>query len=472
VLAPIPESDLRWTDPRLRGAWWAILAAALVALVFLPKSITNNDEYYYAGEAYTLAHGRLTPQPGDPLLVPLEPPAQAFRYPVAWPAVLALGRLVSLRGLYIVALLVHLSGAAAVARMLVRRGAPSALTVAYLFHPAMWIYSRTLLSDIPATAALLIAMDAWENRATKTSSVALGFCSAVRLANVTTVAGFLLSAVGPSPGNVRRRFGDLTTLVLGVAAFFVVQMLVNHTLGNYWLVSTYAKQGAAMFTGSMIPENVLLYVAGLALLPPFSLVFALARPRRVDRWALLGIPVLLAYLPISFHNVSPSLVETLVGGQRYILPVHATLLVATAGIWSTAPMLGRPWLPIGAGVIFGVVGCLLMTRLEKRHGAAAAAVAACHPDVLGYNMYANRVAGSVEARTYRLAEPPYRGLDADVLVIAPGLLTNQPGASVDWATRPPHLDGATCRQVGDYVIYDFSGRCPPRGDLCRPEGRP
>jgi hypothetical protein len=244
-------------------------------------------------------------------------------------------------------------------------------------------------------------------------------------------------------------------------------MLVNHTLGGYWLVSTYAKVGASMFTGDMIFENLLLYLGGLTLLPPFSLFFAAARPRRVDRWALVGLPVLLAYLPISFHNVSPNMLETLVGGQRYILPVHATLLVATARIWSTAPVLRRSWLPIAAGVVIAIGGCLAMARLEMRHGTAAAAVAACHPDVLAYNLHANRVAGSVEVGTYRLAEPPYQGLGADVLVIAPGPQSNQPGASTDWTGAPPHLEGATCRLFGTYAVYDFTGRCPPRGEPCR-----
>src|SRR2546423_9372739 len=105
MLATLPDSQVAWTDPRLRGAWLALLAAAVIALAFLPKSLTNNDETYYAGEAYTLAHGRVAPQPGDPLPLAAETPAQAMRYPVAWPAVLALGRLISIRAMYLVALI-------------------------------------------------------------------------------------------------------------------------------------------------------------------------------------------------------------------------------------------------------------------------------------------------------------------------------------------------------------------------------
>jgi len=439
-------------------------AAAIVALLFLPRSFTNNDEYYYAGQAYTVAHGRVAPQPGDPLLVPLYAPARAFRYPVAWPAVLSVARLVSIRAMYVLVLCIHLLGGAAIARMLLRRGAPSVLSAAYLFHPVFWIYSRTLLSDLPSTAAMLIAMDAWENRTSRTAAAgALGFVGAARIANLTVLGGFGL-AVMPE---TRRRIADVTALVLGVLAFWLVQILVNRTLGEYWLVSPYAKTGALMLSGRMIVENAALYIGGLALLPPFSLVFAVARPRRVDRWAWIAVVVVVAHLPISWHNASSSMLETLVGGQRYAMPAHAALLVATAGIWSGVPILRREWLSIAAGLAIAVIGCLAMARLEKRHRLAAEAVADCHPDTIAYNRFANRIAGSVPARSYVLVEQaPRERVNWDVLVLAPSFQSNQPGFSGGWDGGIPRVDGATCRQVGAYAIYDFTGRCPPRGEPC------
>jgi hypothetical protein len=464
MLVDLPEDRVAWSDPRLRAGFGVLLLAAVIALTLLPRAVTNNDEFYYAGQAYTLAHGRLAPQAGDPLPVPEESPAQAFRYPVAWPAVLAIGRVFSFGAMYVVALLVHLLGAAAVARLLVRRGAPSWLVAAYVFHPVLWIYSRTLLSDVPATAALMIAMDAWENRGRTSAAGALGFSAGVRLANVTTVFGFGLATLK----DVRRRSRDVVSLVLGAAAFWLVQMLVNHTLGGYWLVSTYAQQGAGMLNGGMALENLALYVAGLAFLPPFSLLVALARPRRVDRWAWLAAVVVAVYVPVSFHNVSPNLLETLVGGQRYVLPAHAALLVATARIWSTAPALRRAWLPVAAGVVVAIVGALAGQRLERRHRLAAMAVSACHPGTLGFNRYANRVAGSVDATRYQLTsdDAPTARQGWDVLVLAPGFQSHMPGFSSDWPIPPPRIPGGDCRRVGPYAIYDFTGRCPPQGEPC------
>jgi hypothetical protein len=447
----------------MRGAWAAIFAAALVAMAFLPTSFTNHDEYYYGGQAYTLSKGRLTPQPTDPLFGPLSPPANAFRYPIAWPAVLALGRLVSIRAMYLVALAVHLVGGVAVARMLVRRGGPSALTAAYLFHPVFWIYSRTLMSDGPTTAALLIAMDAWENRSSRVAAGALGFAGAVRLANVTALAGFGLGILGES----RRRFADIAGLLLGVGAFWSVQLLVNHTLSGHWLMSSYAAQGAGMFNGKMATENIVLYVCGLALLPPFSLICALAHPRRVDRWVWIAVTVVVAYVPVSYHNVSASILETLVGGQRYVMPAHAALLISTARLWSGVPLFRRPWLPIGAGIVVAVVVCLRMAPIERRHSLAASAVASCHPEWLAYSREANLVAGSVEARSYQaFDEIPSQRSNWDVAILTPGYQGNQPGFSSPWLSAPPSIPGAECRLIGVYAIYDFTGHCPPQGQPC------
>jgi hypothetical protein len=456
-LVPFPEAAVAWRDPRLRGGWFAIAAAAIVAFVFLPTSFTNNDEYYYAGQAYTLTQGRLAPALGDPLLLPEETPEQAFRYPVAWPAALAAGRVVGIPGMYVVALIAHLLGGAAAARLLVRRGVPSAFAAAYLFHPVCWIYSRTLLSDVPATAMLLFAMDAWENRKDVSAGASLGFAAGMRLANVFVVFGFGLAVLS----QLRRRLAGVASLIVGVVAFSIVQMVVNRILGGYWLVSRYATQGAGMFTGSMVFENAALYLGGLALLPPFPLVAALVRPKRVDRWAWVAIVTVAVYLPISFHNVSPNLLETLVGGQRYVLPAHAALMVATAGTWSSVRVLRVPWLPVAAGVVLAVGASLAMRRIENRHRPAVQFIRACGPHRLAYNRFANRVAGSVAARSYRVVpNAAGAGSDWDVMVLAPGYLSNQPGFATGWEGPPPELAGARCYRSGLYAIYDATGRCP------------
>jgi hypothetical protein len=456
----LPREPIRWQDPRLRGAWWALLTAAVVACAFLPGGLTINDEYFYAGQAYLLAHGRIAAHVADPLGLPGQSLAEAFRYPFAWPLVLALGRTISLRAMYVAALTMHLCGGAALARMLVRRGILSVAVGVYLFHPVFWTYSRTLMSDVPATAALLVAMDAWENRTRSSMAAALGFASVARITGIVSVLGFAF-ALGRAAS---RR--ELLLCALGITAFWGVQCSITAALGN-GLLSPYASAQTGFISSGLLLENGLLYLGGLALLPPFSLGMAVWRRALVDRWAWLGAVVVLAYLPVAYHERSLRIVETLVGGQRYVMAAHAALLIATARVWGRAPMFRHTWPVLAIGAACGVFGSLAVSRLEQRHRPAIEAVRACHPNELAYDTYSNRIAGSVESRSYHAITWP-RSVDPawDVLVLAPGFQSNQPGYSSSWNDGPPRIPGAQCSLVGPYAIYDFRGRCRRHGEAC------
>ena len=460
----LPHERISLRDPRLRAGWLVLLLAALVAACFLPRSITNSDEYYYAGQAYVLAQGRIVPQLGDPLPLPDVAPAEAFRYPVTWPALLSLARLISFRAMYAFAFLVHLLGAVAVMRMLVRRGAHASLVAFYVFHPALLVYARTLMSDMPAVAALMIAMDAWENGTVPLSAAGLGLASGMRFATASALLGFGLA----TRHEWRRRDLAALMLALGVALFLAVQAVTNQVLAGSAVASPYVAAAPMLFGTRLLFENFGLYLAGLALLPPFPLIVALSGPEKVDRWSLLAVVVVLGALPISFHNVSTSLLETLVGGQRYVLPAHAALLISTARVWSRwLPSVRRSW-AISAAVAMGVVGCLAMTRLEDRYRSATEQLASCGRARVAYNYDAHRIAGSVEAAEYFMLadESAAAATSWDALVLAPSPQSNQPGFGGGWESSPPRIDGARCVRVGAYAIYDRSGHCSLHGEAC------
>lgn len=461
VLAP-PRASIRWLDRRLRGAYAAMLVAAAVACAFLPDSLTVRDEYFYAGQAFVLAHGRSLPVAGDPLELPGESPGAAFRYPMAWPSVLALARMISWRAMYVMSLIVHLLGAAAFARMLVRRQIASVAVVVYLFHPVLWIYSRTLMSDVPATAALLIAMDAWENRACLPLGAALGFATCARLTGFAPLLGFVCS--------VGRAFHarELLAIAVGVTGLSALQLWFNAHAHGSAFTSPYASSVLEYVSSASLLHNSALYLAGLMLLPPWSLAFSLWG-RRCDRWAVLALIVTLAFLPVANYDRSARWLETLVGGQRYVIPAHVALAIATAGIWGRLALFQRSWLVLGLGALCGVTGAVAMARLEQRHRPAVEVVRACRPRVLAYDSYADRIAGSVVAAEYRAVSRPER-LDPrwDVLILAPGVISNRPGYEASWHAGPPHFAGARCGLVGDYAIYDLKASCPAFERPCRP----
>jgi hypothetical protein len=416
----LPEEAIRWRDPRLRPAWAALLLAAALGLLFLPRVLTNSDEIYYAGQARTMLRGRLVPVAGDPLPVVPGEEAAAVKVPPGWPAVLMLGG--GLRGMFVVALLVHLLGAAAAARMLLRRGAPPVLVVAYLFHPSLFVYSHTLMSDVPMTAALVVAADAWENRRKGAWAVAAAIL--LRFAGVVAAAGMALAA--------RPRLRMLIPAGIAVAALFAF----NHAVHGTWTFTTpRAQAGFELLGAGGLAENLLLYGGGLLLLPPFPLVWVVLRRRDVDRWALAALPIVLFFLCYNYHDRSPRWWETLVGGQRLILPAHALLMMATARVWSAPVLFRRSGLLLAAGLAAGVAGSLAMRQLAAPYRPVVDALAGCRR--IGFDAESARVALSVPAGEYHLMPA-----DVDAAVLSDRAVTHSAGdiptfSVVGSCQRPP-----------------------------------
>lgn len=323
----------------MRGGWLAVAFAVAVALVRPPGVLLNGDEYFYAGQATTIAHGRLVPVDGDGLGVPLQLPANAVKYPPGWPVLLAAGRVFSVRAMWAVALLAHLVGGLAIARMLVRRGLPSWGNAVWLFHPSAWLYARTLMSDAPAAAGLLVAMDAWENRDRYLAAAALAIAPAMRIANMLLLAGFAL-AVTPE---IRRRKWDAAVATGGVLLGFGAYLAANYAATGQWISSPYASANTGLIGSRMLLGNAILYACGLALLPPFPLVWMILDRRGLGRWAIAALPLALFLLLYGYHDVGGSVVETLVGGQRLLLPAIAVLIAATVGSWGAQPWVLRGW---------------------------------------------------------------------------------------------------------------------------------
>ncbi len=459
----VAEVSISWLDRRLRGGWLGIVLAAAVALSFLPTSIVNGDEYFYAGQALTLARGRIVPADGDGLPVPQLPAAAAFKYPIGWPMLLAPARLVSFRAMFVVTLLAHLAGGAAVARILVRRGLPSWLNAVYLFHPVAWLYSRTLMSDAPATAALLVAIDAWENRDRIACAIALGLAPAMRLANLIALAGFG-AAVLPE---AKRRWRDVAAAGVSVAAFVGLQVAVTHHLAGGFFSTPYAASIGRLLDGAMAIDNALLYSAGLLFLPPFSLFWAIARRGTVDRWAAAAVPVLVFFVAYAFHDAAANPLHTLVGGQRLVLPAHAALLVATCRAWAAwRPFRMRSFV-LAAGVAAGVVGCLAMRTLEQRYAPAVEVLRECKARRIAYNTNAHRVALSLDADEYRLVDGRDPARLGDLVILGKRFETNRPqSAEPEQQLTRYSFPGARCRELGNYVVWDLGGRCPEFGRPC------
>ena len=464
MLRPQPIQTIPWCDPRLRAGFLALLVAALLSLAMLPREVINSDEYIYAGEARILLHGRLLPVPGDPF--PGENGAADFegpRYPVGWPLVLSIGALWNFRTMFVLSIVAHLIGGATMARMMVRRGLPSILCAIWLFHPLFWSFSRTLMSDVPAVALLLVAMDSWENRGAKTSASALGYSFLVRASAPLTTAGFALAVLA----DWRRKKRALLILGLGVMIGLMLLLATNTIKHGHPFRSTYSATNQSFFSLHAVAENAWIYGLALLAIPPFPLLCLILRPRSCDRWVWVALPVVAVFLFYGYRDVSPRFLENLLGGQRLILAAHAALLISSAEVWSRIPLIRFAPVILVLGALAAVGHHFAVRHLDQRYGPATDAVAACRPVKILYNHYASRVALSTDAKSFYLMhdEPP--SVQPDVAIVSLHQLTNRFATSntfkiPSWLLSHP----GRCQRHGEFYIFDLAGRCPQTGEAC------
>ncbi len=447
----------------MRPGWLAVLSAAALYLTLFPKGLVNADEYHYAGQGYALAHGRFLPVVGDPLPVVPGQEGAAVRFPLGWPLALAVARPLGFRAMYLLPMLFHLAAGAAFARLMVRRGLPAWANVVYLFHPVLWGLSRTIMSDVPAVGLLVVAVDAWEAGRSWLPGALLAYGMLMRMGALLAGAGFALAVLGDLKREPRR----LTGLAVPVALAAGIHVTLNHIVAGHLLASPYVQRVLPLLDGSKFGEHLLLYVAGLAVLPPFSLAALVLRARHADRWWVGMVPVLAFFLPYAYHDESPRFLETLVGAQRLVLPAHAFLMVGTARAWGSLAM-PRMRLPIvGAGLALAVLAALALDRIRAPYEEVAKVVSACRPKRIGHDYGAGRVVAGVDARRWRYLDgSDPRGQD-DVVVIARGPVTNRVSNPEPWFSCPElvpyqHL----CRAVGRFEVYDLAGRCGAIGKSC------
>jgi hypothetical protein len=462
ILRPIPERVVPWSDKRLRGAWVVLGVAAIAALAFLPKTVLSGDEVFYAGQARTLLHGRLLPRGGDPI------PARVGLYPPGWPAALALGAVFGFRGMFVVALAVHLAGAAAVARILVRRDLPAVGAAVYLFHPVFWNLSRTLMSDAPTTAMFVIAIDGWEQRRILQSAIGVFATLATRLAAVFALGGLALAVL---PRVKARRRECAWLVATGILAVGVL-LLANLVAYGDPLQSPYAANNGRHFDLHYILDNGPLYLAGALLIPPFPLALLLWRPRLCDRWVLAALPILAILSAYYFHDRSARPLEALVVGQRLVASAHAALIVGTAGVWGELRAFRSVPLIASGGAVAAVVQILMARHAYQKYEPALAAINGCAPSRIAYNWNAAKVALSADADEY-FDIAKYDPFASDVLVFSDRSPTNQGIEMPLDSPVPPALRAANarCGRVGEFSIFFLSEKCtvPGYATPCNPE---
>lgn len=334
----------------MQGRYWLIACIGLYAalyLVFYPPIYTSVDESANFGMASLLRHGILLPgQAGQALSMSVPGPhGPVFRFPIGFPAVLALVSVVGAWAFYLVNPVLHMAATWAFAKILRAMGVPEKLAVLYLLYPGFVLYQRTLFSDGFAASLTTLSLY-FLVRGPVRETVAAGACLGLALLSRSTswmVA--LVVGAGVLAAAWRFRRSDMTWkgragwFFMGMAPFLILNGLYNaYTLGSpfrsAYSLDTLSLENLWKFGPTMALSLLLIY-PGMLLAPLFY---------RGPYWrgglvaTTAVVLIACAYNEPTYGNTR---LETLVSVTRQILPVMPFYLLAFCGL--LGPLMLKPW---------------------------------------------------------------------------------------------------------------------------------
>ena len=296
---------------------------AVSFVVFYPATFAILDEDAYVTQAYLFRTGRITyddaPVSAPRLSVTMVSGRTVGKYAPGNALLLLPFTWLGWRALFLSGLVMAILGTL-ILREILRLLSPETdptWSMLYLLYPTVVLFSRTLMSDLPATTAVLAAT--WlvlrQGRAVLASGLALGFACLVRYTNAIFIPVLFVILMSRTDRRGRTALVWILGLVPGLACVLAY--------------NSYAFGGPLRFpmylTGHFAPwyfwRNLGYYAVNLLLLYPLMLLAPLATGRK--RILTLGLPaaaVVTLYCFFSYIYNPPSLPLRLAIGTRYLLP--------------------------------------------------------------------------------------------------------------------------------------------------------
>ena len=355
-------------------AFWAV---AFIA--FYPRVFAIVDEDAYLTHAYLFRTGHLTYErssiPAPHMTVETDG-RLASKYPPGMGFLLLPFTFAGWRVTFAVGLLMALAGTALLA-LILRRVAPEAdpaWALLWLYYPAVTLYSRTLMSDLPAAVLVLAAFHALVRGRRFAAGLAVGAAVLIRYSNGMLAVVFVavimavgaMESIGPNARGPKGQKRDSYGVRLRRAVTFGFGLLpgILLALGYNW----YCYGGPFSFpmylTGEFAPgfflRNMVYYGRGLLLAYPLMLIAPLLVLRR---WRVaIAVPayaVLAFYSFFSYIHESPGLAEQVTAGLRYLLPGIGFFILALALLLGQVEVRLRG----GRGLKYALLGLALVVSI-------------------------------------------------------------------------------------------------------------
>lgn len=330
--------------------WIGVLVYVAIFLVFYPRITAIVDENAYLTQAFLFKSTKLAydeesiPRPiltfdmreaGGHIVSKYPPGNSLWLVPflhlgLGWRGVFLSGLMCALLGTWLIALIL---------RQIVPESDPR-WALLYLFYPTVVVFSRTIMSDLPATTGVigsfyfLLRGNLWVLLA----GWLLGVSALFRYPLVVLVIPFLVILFLH-----KRRFNEVALFLLGLLPPLLGFLLYNrYAFGSFIHIPMWPTD---RFGVEFIPHHLLFYSLPLLVWYPLMLVSPLLAPKNYRLMLSLPPLILLSfYSTFSFTPATKNLLEQVVIGLRYLLPALPFFIISFA--------LGLERMPLNSFISF------------------------------------------------------------------------------------------------------------------------
>ncbi|MEO0205193.1 MAG: hypothetical protein ABIL22_00785, partial [candidate division WOR-3 bacterium] len=197
---------------------------------------------------------------------------------------------------------------------------PRHYALLFLFHPSFLLYSRTIMSDLPSTIFSLLGLLFLTKKRLFVSGLLFGLSIAIRypVALIPISSGLIFAH--------RKHIKELFRLLIGVLAGLLPLLLYN--LICFKTITGPLQANLVGFSITNLPTMLIRFFISMNILYPL-LFIAVFKTKIKEKWSYI-LPALLFLLFFSlqyFMDTGKNFFETIVLGQRYMLPIIPFLLV-------------------------------------------------------------------------------------------------------------------------------------------------
>ncbi len=211
---------------------------------------------------------------------------------------------------------------------------PAIYSLLFLFHPSLLLYSRTIMSDLPACIFGLFGLYLFIKNRPCPAGLILGLGIAIRypLLLIPGALGLVLIR--------QKRIKEFLKILIGIIIGVVPLLLYHLLFFNSFLGPMTV--GAVGFSINNFPGMFISYLLSLNLFYPFLLIIPFFSKMK-ERWIFI-LPAIFFVVFFSFYyfrDTGKNFGEALVRQQRFMLPVIPLLLIPYAEILRNLKAINR-----------------------------------------------------------------------------------------------------------------------------------